>query len=71
MTVGLFLMLLATVVSWLVNSFAMNSFIKEHKICAFSFFSFRRLPEETRFVKYSVKCITNFSEANLRLVKNL
>ena len=66
MTVGHFLMLLVTVVSCLFNSFATGGFIQEHKVRAFSFFSFRGLPEEKRFVKYSVKCITHFSEANLR-----
>ena len=66
MTVSLFLMLLVTVVSLLSKSFGTDSFIQEHKIRAFSFFSFRELPEEKRIVKYSVKCITHFSEANLR-----
>ena len=65
MTVCLFLILLVTV-TFSFNSFATNSFIEEHKICAFSFFSFRGLPEEKSFVKYSVKCITYFLEANLR-----
>ena len=46
MAVGHFLMLLNTVVSWLVNSSVTDSFIKEHKIRAFSFFSFRGLPEK-------------------------
>ena len=46
MTVGHFLMLLVTAVLWLVNSFVTDSFIKEHKIRAFSFFSFRGLPEK-------------------------
>ena len=67
MTAGNFLILLVTVVSWMFNSFATDSFIEEHKIRAFSFFSFRRLPEEKIFNKYFVKCVTHYSEANLRL----
>ena len=46
MAAGHFLMFLVTVVSWLVNSSVTDSFIKEHKIRAFSFFSFRGLPEK-------------------------
>ena len=48
------------------SDFATDSFIQEHKIRAFSFCSFRGFPEEKSFVKYSVKCVTHFSEANLR-----